>query len=221
MASSAVENYLKAIFQLTTKDQDGATTNAISEKLGIKAATVSDMLKKLDASKLIDYKKYQAVKLTAKGRELAVNIVRKHRLWEVFLVDKLNFNWDEVHDLAEELEHIDSTDLVNRLEEFLGNPKFDPHGDPIPDREGNIHRQEQVPLTELKIGETGFVTGVKDSSTSFLQFLDTQQIQLGHAITLDAIFDYDQSRMVSIKNKPVSLSHQVCKNLFIKRQNDA
>ena len=124
MASFTVENYLKTIFQLSLKAENGASTNAISEALGTKAATVSDMLKKLDAQELITYKKYQAVKLTNAGRDIAVNIIRKHRLWEVFLVEKLDFKWDEVHDLAEELEHIDSAELVNRLEGFLNNPKI-------------------------------------------------------------------------------------------------
>ena len=215
MASFTVENYLKTIFQLCQKSSDGASTTAISESLGTKAATVSDMLKKLDREKLINYKKYQGVTLTEKGRKIAVSIVRKHRIWEVFLLEKLGFNWDEVHDLAEELEHIDSNELIDRLEEFLGYPKFDPHGDPIPDRDGNIHRQDQVPLTELSVGETGYVTGVKDSSREFLQFLDSQEIHLGDAITVKEIFEYDQSRTVKTKKKVLSLSQQVSKNLYV------
>ncbi len=218
MASNTVENYLKAIFQLSLKSDTGATTNAISESLGTSAATVSDMLKKLDNQKLIDYKKYQAVKLTKKGQDIAINIIRKHRLWEVFLVDKLDFKWDEVHDLAEELEHIDSSELINRLETFLDHPKFDPHGDPIPDKDGIIHRQEQVSLTELNVGQTGYVTGVRDSSRAFLQFLDNQKIQLGNQITIKEIFDYDQSRTVLSGDTQHSLSIQVCKNLFVKTE---
>jgi DtxR family transcriptional regulator, Mn-dependent transcriptional regulator len=219
MASFTVENYLKTIFQLSLKAENGASTNAISEALGTKAATVSDMLKKLDAQELITYKKYQAVKLTNAGRDIAVNIIRKHRLWEVFLVEKLDFKWDEVHDLAEELEHIDSAELVNRLEGFLNNPKFDPHGDPIPDRDGNIHRLNQSPLTELKSGESGYVTGVKDSSREFLQFLDAQNIHLGNKIEIVEIFEYDKSRTVITGGKTLSLSNQVCKNLYVKTEN--
>ncbi len=216
MASNAVENYLKAIFQLNNKVKDGATTNAIGEQLGIKAATVSDMLKKLDSLMLINYKKYHAVQLTKKGEELAVSIIRRHRLWEVFLVEKLAFSWDEVHDIAEELEHIESSELVNRLDDFLDNPKFDPHGDPIPDRDGVIHRRDQLPLAELTPGDKAVVTGVKDSSSSFLQFLDNQNIQLGHELTVTSIFDYDKSRVVEMRGKSITLSQQVCKNLYVK-----
>ena len=216
MASNAVENYLKAIFQLNNKVKDGATTNAIGEQLGIKAATVSDMLKKLDSLKLINYKKYHAVQLTKKGEKLAVSIIRRHRLWEVFLVEKLAFSWDEVHDIAEELEHIESSELVNRLDDLLDNPKFDPHGDPIPDRDGLIHRRDQLPLAELTPGDKAVVTGVKDSSSSFLQFLDNQNIQLGHELTVTSIFDYDKSRVVEMRGKSITLSQQVCKNLYVK-----
>jgi DtxR family transcriptional regulator, Mn-dependent transcriptional regulator len=137
-------------------------------------------------------------------------------MWEVFLVEKLDFKWDEVHDLAEELEHIDSTELIDRLEVFLDNPKFDPHGDPIPDKEGHIHRTNQVPLTDLKVHQTGTVTGVRDSSKEFLQFLDAQEIHLGNEITITGIFDYDKSRTVESNLKTLSLSQQVCKNLFVK-----
>lgn len=218
MASFTVENYIKAIYQLAQKTEGGVSTSAISEALGTKAATVSDMLKKLGDRKLINYKKYQGVSLTPKGRNLAIDIIRKHRLWEVFLVDKLDFRWDEVHDLAEELEHIDSTELINRLEHFLGSPKFDPHGDPIPDREGNIHRLAQVALTELEAGGSGYVTGVKDSSKEFLQYLDTQGIRLGNKLVVQEIFEYDNSRIVKTGGQTLSLSQQVCKNLFVKTE---
>lgn len=218
MASFTVENYIKAIYQLAQKTEGGVTTSAVSEALGTKAATVSDMLKKLGERKLINYKRYQGVTLTAKGQSLAVDIIRKHRLWEVFLTEKLDFRWDEVHDLAEELEHIDSSELINRLEHYLGNPKFDPHGDPIPDREGNIHRLDQVALTELKPDDMGYVTGVKDSSKEFLQYLDTQGIRLGNKIVVKAIFDYDKSRTVEAHGKELSLSQQVCKNLYVKTE---
>lgn len=218
MASFTVENYIKAIYRLSQKDAEGVSTNAIAEALGTKAATVSDMLKKLSQHKLIHYKKYQGTTLTKNGRDMALNIIRKHRLWEVFLVDKLEFRWDEVHDIAEELEHIDSDELINRLEDFLGRPKFDPHGDPIPTREGQIERREQVPLTELKTNETGYVTGVKDSSKEFLQYLDTQGIELGNKLEVTDIFDYDKSRTVKHQGKLVTLSQQVCKNLFVRTE---
>lgn len=216
MISFTVENYLKTIYQLSQKTEGGVHTNAISEALGTKAATVTDMLKKLDNQKLINYKKYQGVNLTAKGRLTALNIIRKHRLWEVFLVEKLAFKWDEVHELAEELEHIDSEELINRLEEFLGHPKVDPHGDPIPDKEGNIDRTEQVPLTDLEEGGVGYVTGVRDSSKEFLQYLDNQGIGLGNKLKVKQIFEYDKSRTVEGGGKSMTLSLQVCKNLYVK-----
>ena len=131
-------------------------------------------------------------------------------------MEKLAFSWDEVHDIAEELEHIESSELVNRLDDFLDNPKFDPHGDPIPDRDGVIHRRDQLPLAELTPGDKAVVTGVKDSSSSFLQFLDNQNIQLGHELTVTSIFDYDKSRVVEMRGKSITLSQQVCKNLYVK-----
>lgn len=218
MASFTVENYLKAIYGLSQKVTGGVSTNAIAESIGTKAATVSDMLKKLSANKLINYKKYQGTTLTSKGRSMALNIIRKHRLWEVFLVEKLDFRWDEVHDLAEELEHIDSDELINRLESFLNNPKFDPHGDPIPDKAGVMQRREQVALTDVSVGGVGYVTGVKDSSREFLQFLDTQEIELGNKLVVKEVFDYDKSRTVELNGKTMTLSQQVCKNLFVRTE---
>lgn len=173
------------------------------------------MLKKLNANGFVNYEKYKGVSLTKKGEQLAVQIIRKHRLWETFLVDKLKFSWDEVHELAEELEHIDSEELVNRIEEFLDYPEFDPHGDPIPDRHGKIHRREQVALSELKKGDTGLVTGVRDSSKEFLQYLDTVGIQLGQTIEVIQILPYDESRKVLIHKSEVQFSLQVSKNLFV------
>ncbi|NQV53883.1 MAG: metal-dependent transcriptional regulator [Flavobacteriales bacterium] len=218
MASFTVENYLKAIYGLSQKQRGGVSTNAIAEAIGTKAATVSDMLKKLSANKLIHYKKYQGTTLTTKGAAMALNIIRKHRLWEVFLVEKLDFRWDEVHDLAEELEHIDSDELINRLEAFLDNPKFDPHGDPIPDKSGVIHQREQVALTDIQVNEAGVVTGVKDSSKEFLQFLDTQGIELGDRLVIKEVFEYDKSRTIELDGKAMTLSHQVCKNLYVKTE---
>ncbi len=215
MASFTVENYLKALYSLSRNSTAGVSTNALADHLGTKAATVTDMLKKLNTSKLVNYKKYQATTLTIEGKKIALNIIRKHRLWEVFLVDKLDFKWDEVHDMAEELEHIESNELIDRLEHFLDNPKFDPHGDPIPSKEGIVERRDQILLTELKAGQQGYVTGVKDSSKEFLQHLDTQNIELGNQIEVKEIFEYDKSRVLSVEGVDTTFSQQVCKNLFI------
>ena len=212
------ENYLKAIYSLEERHIGAISTNDLAEVMDTKASSVTDMIKRLSEKELVSYKKYQGCLLTDKGRQKALLTIRKHRLWEVFLVDKLEFRWDEVHDIAEELEHIDSDELINRLEDFLGRPKFDPHGDPIPTREGQIERREQVPLTELKTNETGYVTGVKDSSKEFLQYLDTQGIELGNKLEVTDIFDYDKSRTVKYQGKLVTLSQQVCKNLFVRTE---
>ena len=149
MNSFTEENYLKAIYKLSLNGVQGVSTNAIADKLATKPSSVTDMIKKLADKKLVSYQKYQGVNLTKKGSDVAVSIIRNHRLWEVFLVEKLNFKWDEVHDLAEELEHINTHKLTERLDEFLGFPKFDPHGDPIPDKDGNIIQHKDVTLSDL------------------------------------------------------------------------
>ena len=172
------ENYLKTIYHITSLSGLEVSTNAIAEKMETKASSVTDMLKKLAEKELIVYKKYQGVLLTEKGKLSAKMIVRKHRLWEVFLVNKLQFSWDEVHDIAEQLEHIKSEKLINKLDDFLGNPTEDPHGDPIPDANGKINKVEKLVLAELNENQTGICIGVKDSSTQFLKYLDKNQILL-------------------------------------------
>src|SRR6187551_1601443 len=173
------ENYLKSIYHLTILTDSEVSTNAIAEMMETKASSVTDMLKKLAEKELVIYKKYQGVSLTEKGRLSAKMIVRKHRLWEVFLVEKLGFSWDEVHDIAEQLEHIKSEKLINKLDDFLGNPTEDPHGDPIPDVNGKIIKVEKLLLSELKANQTGICVGVKDSSAEFLKYLDKNKIALG------------------------------------------
>jgi DtxR family Mn-dependent transcriptional regulator len=187
------ENYLKTIFHLTTLLNSEVSTNAIAEKMETKASSVTDMLKKLADKDLINYKKYQGVSLTEKGQLAAKMIVRKHRLWEVFLVEKLNFSWDEVHEIAEQLEHIKSEQLINKLDEFLGNPTEDPHGDPIPDANGKIIKTEKLLLSDLNENQTGICIGVKDSSSEFLKYLDKQGIALGSRIELIAKEEFDLS----------------------------
>src|SRR5688572_3663166 len=157
MNSHTEENYLKAIFKLLEKEKGEVSTNAIAEKVNTKAASVTDMLKKLADKKLINYKKYQGVTLTAKGEKIAINIIRKHRLWEVFLVEKLKYKWDEIHDIAEQLEHIQSDSLIDRIDSFLNYPKFDPHGDPIPDLNGNFQQQKSQLLSTITKGNTCIV----------------------------------------------------------------
>ena len=217
MFSHSEENYLKAIYHLGITSVNGVSTNAIAKKLSTKASSVTDMIKKLADKKVLIYKKYQGVSLTEEGKKTAALIVRKHRLWEVFLVEKLNFNWDEVHDVAEQLEHIKSSKLINEIDALLGFPKFDPHGDPIPDTNGNLHLIEKKLLSTLQINETGICIGVKDSSASFLQFLDKQQIALGQEVEVLEKEDFDDSMTIKINNKKMTVSNKIANNLYIQK----
>lgn len=210
------ENYLKAIYHLTASLETEVSTNAIAEMMETKASSVTDMLKKLSEKDLVNYKKYQGVSLTENGKLSAKMIVRKHRLWEVFLVEKLNFSWDEVHDIAEQLEHIKSEQLINRLDDFLGNPTEDPHGDPIPDANGRIIKIEKQLLSELSENQTGICVGVKDTSSEFLKYLDKQEIALGSKIEFLSKESFDLSVKIKIDNRELSISNKIASNLFVK-----
>ena len=210
------ENYLKTIYHLTTVLDSEVSTNAIAEKMETKASSVTDMLKKLSEKELVNYKKYQGVSLTDKGKLSAKMIVRKHRLWEVFLVEKLDFSWDEVHDIAEQLEHIKSEKLINKLDDFLGNPTEDPHGDPIPDVNGRIIKIEKQLLSELHENQIGICVGVKDTSSEFLKYLDKQGIALGSKIEIIAKESFDLSLKIKVDNKDLTISNKIASNLFVK-----
>ncbi|MCC9072293.1 metal-dependent transcriptional regulator [Flavobacterium sp. F-65] len=212
------ENYLKAIYHLTTSSEAEVSTNAIAEMMETKASSVTDMLKKLSEKDLINYKKYQGVSLTENGKLAAKMIVRKHRLWEVFLVDKLDFSWDEVHDIAEQLEHIKSEQLINKLDDFLGNPTEDPHGDPIPDAQGRIIKVEKQLLSELNEKQVGVCVGVKDTSSEFLQYLDKQGIALGSKIECLSKESFDLSLKIKVNEKELTISNKIASNLFVKLQ---
>ena len=200
------ENYLKAIFKISEKEGKAASTNAISGEMQTSAASVTDMIKRLSEKELINYERYKGVTLTPSGNKLATSLIRKHRLWEVFLVEKLGFSWDEVHEIAEQLEHIQSIELVKRLDEFLGHPRFDPHGDPIPDADGNFAFRKQVPLNDLKPSESGVIVGVQDHSTSFLQYLDRLSLVLGTEVKVLEKFEYDESMKILLNQKEMILS---------------
>lgn len=218
MLTHSEENYLKAVYSLTPLSGEGVATSDIASRLDTKASSVTDMVQKLAEKGLLDYKKYQGVQLTTEGQSRAVQIVRKHRLWEVFLKEKLGFGWDEVHEMAEQLEHIRSEELVERLDRFLGHPKFDPHGDPIPDPAGKIQTRSSQPISELKAGDVGVITGVRDSSASFLQYLDKQRLVLGTEVEILEFFDYDQSVNVLANGKEVTISFDVSKNIKLQIQ---
>lgn len=211
------ENYLKAIYHLTVLVNEEISTNAIAEKMETKASSVTDMLKKLAEKDLVHYKKYQGVSLTEKGAHLAKMIVRKHRLWEVFLVEKLEFSWDAVHEIAEQLEHIKSEQLINKLDAFLNFPTEDPHGDPIPNAEGKITKIEKQLLSELIAGETGICVGVKDTSVEFLKYLDKQGISLGSTIAIQTMESFDASYTIVVNDKSFMISHKIASNLFVRK----
>ena len=214
MQSFTEENYLKIIYHLAEKTNN-VQTNAIAEQMQTKPASVTDMIKKLADKGFVDYIKYQGVTLTDKGKNAAIDIVRKHRLWEVFLVDKLNFKWDEVHDVAEELEHIKSTALIERLDEFLGFPKSDPHGDPIPDKNGRFAKTQFTKLIDLKIGDQGTITGVSQHSSPFLKHLEKLGLTLGKQIEISDVTDFDGSVEILIAGKQINISREVAKHILI------
>lgn len=216
MHSYTEENYLKAIYRLSNKTDKGVSTNSIAERMETKASSVTDMLKKLSDKKLINYKKYQGVTLTKKGKQVAISIIRKHRLWEYFLVEHLNFSWDEVHPVAEELEHIKSDLLIERLDEFLNYPKYDPHGDPIPDKEGNFPIPSRIKLTEMEKGKKSVILGVMENSASFLQYLDKLGLNIGTEVKITEKHDFDNSLDLLINNsQTVHVSNEVAKNIFV------
>lgn len=217
MISQAEENYLKALFHLTneTEDKVEAGTNELAFYLEVKPATVNDMLKKLKEKELVSYKKYGKIMLTQQGREYAVEVVRKHRLWETFLYEKLEFSWDEVHEVAEQLEHIKSKKLVEQLDRFLGFPKIDPHGDPIPNAKGEIKYLKRKTLTDIPVGAVCKLVAVKDSSASFLQYAVQIGLGLSSKIKIISRQEFDGSVEIEIDNKRSTVSQKFAENLFV------
>ena len=210
------ENYLKVIYHLSGLSPKGVNTNAIAGMLDTKASSVTDMLKKLSDKELVDYQKYQGVFLTEKGKLAAKMVVRNHRLWEVFLVEKLEFAWDEVHEVAEELEHIRSEKLINQLDKFLNFPSFDPHGDPIPNAKGEITTITKQLLSEIETGKTITCVGVKDTSVDFLKYLDKQQISLGTKIKVLEKETFDGTIKIEVNTIVIVISDKIANNLYVK-----
>jgi DtxR family Mn-dependent transcriptional regulator len=191
------------------------STNQIAALLNTSAASVTDMLKKLAEKQLINYARYQGVSLTPAGEKIAIHIIRKHRLWEYFLVEKLDFKWDEVHEMAEEMEHISSKELIDRLDKFMGYPKYDPHGDPIPDCNGKFKVHELKLVSLILVDEGGVISGVRDHSAAFLQYLEKQQLTIGKKIKVIEIVDYDHSMVLQVERNKVNISREVANNLLI------
>lgn len=217
MLSQTEENYLKALFHLTieTEGKQEAGTNELATYLGVTPATVNDMLKKLKEKELVVYEKYGKITLASKGRLIAVEIVRKHRLWETFLYEKLNFSWDEVHEVAEQLEHIKSNKLVEQLEKFLNYPEIDPHGDPIPNAEGEIRYTQRRILSKIPVGSICKLVAVKDNSVSFLQY--AMKIGLGLNCEIKILFrhEFDGSIEIEVNNYRSTVSQKFAENLFV------
>jgi DtxR family Mn-dependent transcriptional regulator len=214
MNSQSEEDYLKALYHLEM-EFDSVSTNSIADYLDMKPSSVTDMLKKLAEKKFINYQKYKGTSLTKKGKLIALSIIRKHRLWETFLVDKLGFGWDQVHIIAEQLEHIKSEELIENLDNFLGNPKYDPHGDPIPNKDGEIEKMNQKLLVELKASQKGIITGVKKGTASLLNYLDKEKVKLGDSIKVIEILEFDGTYIVEINKRKLSFSEKICQNLLL------
>ena len=216
MHSFSEENYLKAIYKLQEPNGDMVATSALAQVLDVNSASVTDMLKKMAKKKLVLYQKSKGFKLTEKGKQVAIGIIRNHRLWEVFLVDKLGFRWDEVHELAEQLEHIHSEALTNKLDDYLGYPKSDPHGDPIPDANGVFTKSKSILLSVMNTGSQGKFTGVTDHSAAFLNYLDKIGLSLGDPIKVKHVEDFDKTYTLLLKaKKEVVVSFKVANSLLV------
>jgi len=213
--TNSEENYLKAIYHLSDGGKKGVSTNDIASSMKTKPASVSDMLRKLGEKEVINYRKYYGVQITEEGRNYALQVIRKHRLWEVFLVDKLKFNWDEVHEVAEQLEHVRSPLLTQRLDEFLNFPKFDPHGDPIPDEFGDVKARPRIALNEMEVNEAGQIVAVKDSSAAFLRYLDKVGAYIGARVKLLDKVEFDGSVEILVDQKTLFMSKDVASNILI------
>jgi DtxR family transcriptional regulator, Mn-dependent transcriptional regulator len=220
--STSEENYIKAIFHL--QNGEPVTTNELSAELQTRPASVTDMMKKLRTKKLVHYRAYRGFRLTAEGTRVALLIIRRHRLWEFFLAEKLKFSWDEVHAVAEDLEHVSSKKLIDKLDEFLGFPRFDPHGDPIPDINGRIETSKQVCLTELSLNKPAIVCHVSDQSSEMLDLLNHKKIGIGTKLEVKRKFSFDQSLEIKVrqyKRTPseqpvVNISGDLAKNIYVK-----
>ncbi|WP_299766720.1 metal-dependent transcriptional regulator [uncultured Dokdonia sp.] len=215
MYTRAEENYLKCIFHLEQEHKGAVATNAIAQMMSTKASSATDMIQRLADKELVSYRRYKGTTLTKEGIAVAVAVIRKHRLWEVFLVEKLNFQWDEVHEIAEQLEHIQSEELITRLDKFLDHPDYDPHGDPIPDKDGNIKKTEKKVLSEMSKSQHGILVGVRETSGEFLQYLDKRNIAIGTKIKVLGKEFFDGSMIIQVKKEQFFISKKIAENLYI------
>lgn len=214
--SASEENYLKTIFHLQTKD-DNVTTNELAERLQTKPASITDMMKKLKSRKLVNYQPYRGFRLTPEGKKIALGIIRRHRLWEYFLAEKLNFSWDEVHAVAEQLEHVSSKKLIDKLDEYLEHPKFDPHGDPIPDTNGKMEPSRRIRLSELPVNTPARICNVTDQSELLREYLRDKKINIGSSVLIKKKYGFDDSVEIKLDNKLVAITGQLAKKIFVKQ----
>ncbi|MEO5945728.1 MAG: metal-dependent transcriptional regulator [Chitinophagaceae bacterium] len=213
--TTSEENYIKAIYHLQKVD-GMVTTNELAAELQSKPASITDMMKKLKAKKLLNYQPYQGFRLTADGTKVALSIIRRHRLWEFFLAEKLKFTWDEVHEVAEDLEHVSNKKLIDKLDEYLGFPRVDPHGDPIPDANGKIENSKKICITELPVNTISTVASVSDQSSEILELLEHKKIAIGTKVEVKKKFEFDNSMEIKINRQPViTISEQLAKNIFV------
>jgi len=214
--STSEENYIKAIFHLQAENET-VTTNALAQELLTRPASVTDMMKKLKTKKLLHYQPYQGFRLNNEGKKVALGIIRRHRLWEYFLSEKLKFEWDEVHEVAEELEHVSNKKLTDKLDEFLGYPKFDPHGDPIPDIHGKMENYQRVSISDLPVNTIAEVCHVANQSSEMLELMRHKNIVIGTKLEVKRKFAFDNSVEIKIRQQaPVTISEQLAKNIFVK-----
>ena len=216
MQTLSTEDYLKAIYHVSQSSSGAVATTSIAKQIGAKPSSVTDMFKKLSDQNLVKYQKYQGVSLTNEGIKTALRIIRKHRLWESFLVSHLNFNWDEVHQVAEQLEHIQSEKLTNELERFLDYPTHDPHGDPIPNRALFMKTYSKILLTELPVNKEGVCIGVKDNSSGFLRYLDRRQIGIGTTLQVLHREDFDDSLHIQAGKSTLMITKKTAENIYVK-----
>jgi len=215
--STSEENYIKSIFHLQVEGGT-VTTNALAQELQTRPASVTDMMKKLKTKKLVHYQPYQGFKLSSDGKKIAIGIIRRHRLWEFFLSEKLKFSWDEVHEVAEDLEHISNKKLIDKLDEYLEYPKFDPHGDPIPDSAGKMTVSQLTNLSKMPLNKIAEVCNVGNQSPEILDLLRHNNIRIGTKLEVKMRFDFDSSLEIKIRQQPapVTISEQLAKNIFVK-----
>lgn len=215
MRTETIENYLKTIYNLSANNTTIVVNQKLAEKLAVRPATITEALRKLHDLKLVVYEKSYGTRLTTQGAKEALAIVRRHRIWETYLAKELNFGWDEVHEIAEELEHIKNDKLINKLSEILGNPIYDPHGDPIPDVNGKFQKSNFIKLSEAKLKNKYKIMGVTDHSTIFLKYLEKNQLVIGAEIAIKQIEEFDNSFLVNCNKKEIMITPKVAENIIV------